>query len=272
MGVLGFFIFFSTSPSSPSQVIDVVSFVDEGLPYVITQKTPPESLTEALFKPAPKPRTTVRAKMKNETATSNNLALISTLISDTKGRSSATLFDPNFDSSEIVREQDRLQNYPEIIVIRIDANEIELTNKRYSWTLQIESQAPNRITSAATEFNQILGSQSSLKTNEKVVALLKVNEGQRSYDNILSEATFAPYIQSGKQAGLHLSNIHPNGFYDRLGFSQGDILLEVNGMRVDGADAMNDIMSTFLEESSFELLVKEGDIVQYRHVHMAPSV
>ncbi len=52
----------------------------------------------------------------------------------------------------------------------------------------------------------------------------------------MSQAVVRPYMVDGAQQGFVISNIVPGSLYSRLGLQNGDVIVEVNNSRLEGAD------------------------------------
>lgn len=115
-------------------------------------------------------------------------------------------------NSDIVMQGSLLSEHPDITVERIIAGEVRLTDGKQWWTLELEVLAPIRESSGPADLIRIFGKNSTLNSEEQVMALLSADAGRRTYDNILSEAAFSPYIEEGQQRGLYLSSVQIGGF------------------------------------------------------------
>ncbi len=54
--------------------------------------------------------------------------------------------------------------------------------------------------------------------------------------SIMSQAVVRPFMSDGVQQGFIVSNIVPGSLYERLGLKNGDIVVELNGKKLDSAD------------------------------------
>jgi len=198
-------------------------------------------------------------------------SLVTTSVSEDPKHSSATLLNQNSGLAESVRQGGMLQSHPGIKVVSIIAGKVQLTNGDSWWMLEVESLAPLRNKLGPDDLFKIIGAQSGINKEEQIQALISANIGQRTHDNILSEATFASYSEDGEQIGLYLTTVQPSGFYGRLGLAAGDILLEVNGMQLNTPDTINNVIGIFMEESSFDLTVNQSGTLQRIQIDMAPG-
>jgi len=200
------------------------------------------------------------------------ISLLSTSIADKPKYSTATLLDQASGNTDIVQQDNTLSEHPEIKVESIIAGEVQLTDGKTWWTLHLDSLPPIREPLGPEDLIKILGANSKMSSEEQVEALLYSDAGRRTHDNILSEATFAPFIEDGEQLGLYLTGIQPNGFYARLGLSVGDVLLEVNGIRLNTPESIERAIEIFKKDTSINLWVNNDGELQRFRVDMTPNL
>lgn len=64
----------------------------------------------------------------------------------------------------------------------------------------------------------------------------EVTQSLGDLKSIMSQAVVRPYMMDGAQQGFVISNIVPGSLYARLGLQNGDVIVEVNNSRLEGAD------------------------------------
>ena len=64
----------------------------------------------------------------------------------------------------------------------------------------------------------------------------EVTQSLGDLKSIMSQAVVRPYMMDGAQQGFVISNIVPGSLYSRLGLQNGDVIVEVNNSRLEGAD------------------------------------
>lgn len=187
------------------------------------------------------------------------LALLSTSVAETPALSIATLMDQDSEATELVRPGESLAAHPEIAVSEIGPRWVELKSGASAWILELEPEPARRVVGPA-DLQRILGDP-DLTTDDRVRRLLAAGAGERTLNNILSEASFAPYEERGQIAGLVVTAVQPDGFYARVGLARGDVIREVNGIRLNGRDALEDVAGALQWESSLHVLVEsDGEL------------
>jgi general secretion pathway protein C len=82
-----------------------------------------------------------------------------------------------------------------------------------------------------------------LEMKETVGAKITLNRQEilpmlRDPSKILSEALFKPFTKDGQVQGFKLKNIKGDSMLQKVGLQNGDILLRINGAKVDGPKAL----------------------------------
>jgi general secretion pathway protein C len=65
-----------------------------------------------------------------------------------------------------------------------------------------------------------------------------VNNNLGNLNALMKGAVVRPFIHKGVQEGLIVSNIVPNSLYEKMGLQNGDILIDINGKRINAASLM----------------------------------
>jgi hypothetical protein len=204
------------------------------------------------------------------TAARADLALLSTSVSDAPERSTATLLDRASGAMEIARPGAALHADPEILVVSIEVRRVELTRNGRSWILELTGGARPPMPDVS-DLAQILGAP-GLGVDERAERLLSAAAGRRVPGNVFGEAAFAPYFDDdGALAGLYLSAVRRAGLYARLGLGEGDVLREVNGIRIDGPDALREAAQILAVEPSLHLVVESGGEIRRVLVDLEPG-
>jgi len=63
-----------------------------------------------------------------------------------------------------------------------------------------------------------------------------VNEAVTNLSGLMRDAHFSPYTWRGKPYGFKITRIRVDSLYDRLGLKNGDVLVEINGQKLDGPE------------------------------------
>jgi len=76
------------------------------------------------------------------------------------------------------------------------------------------------------------------------VSRQEVTESLSDLKSIMSQAVVRPFFSGGVQQGFAVSNIVPGSLYQKLGLQNGDVILEVNNKKLEGADDIMQLMNT----------------------------
>ena len=73
---------------------------------------------------------------------------------------------------------------------------------------------------------------------------------------MLSQAQIRPYFTRGMPDGFMVSGIRPGSVYQRMGLTDGDILQEINGRKMKGADDMMELYNNLRSSGRMNLNVQ----------------
>ncbi|MBW6486632.1 MAG: PDZ domain-containing protein [Syntrophobacterales bacterium] len=76
--------------------------------------------------------------------------------------------------------------------------------------------------------------------------------------SLLRQAQVRPYFKGGVADGFMITNIQPGSMYQRLGIVNGDILLGVDGNRIQTADDMISFLNTLKRAAGATLSLQRG--------------
>ena len=77
--------------------------------------------------------------------------------------------------------------------------------------------------------------------------------------SIMSQAVVRPFMSDGVQQGFVISNIVPGSLYERLGLKNGDVVMELNGKKLDSADDVLQLVSVMQSGGSVSVnLMRNG--------------
>jgi general secretion pathway protein C len=86
----------------------------------------------------------------------------------------------------------------------------------------------------------------------------EVTEKLRDLKTIMTQATVRPYIEAGTQVGFIISEIKPDSLYIKLGLQNGDIIIDVNGKRMQSADDIMQMVNIMQSGGSIALSLKRN--------------
>ena len=72
---------------------------------------------------------------------------------------------------------------------------------------------------------------------------------------MLSSARIVPHYEDGKMQGMKVDAIKANSIFKKIGFQNGDVITEVNGIAIDRLDTTSEIFREFAEAESIETAV-----------------
>ena len=84
-------------------------------------------------------------------------------------------------------------------------------------------------------------------------------EDGEGISRILSSARIVPHYQDGEMQGMKVDAIKANSVFEKIGFQNGDIITEVNGIVIDRLEATSAIFDEFADADSIQTAVRRGN-------------
>lgn len=197
------------------------------------------------------------------------LTLLGTANATDPALSNAAIEDNGSKKHQVVRIGDRLDAHRDVEVVAIERKRVILQNgpRREELVLDEEEQpvARSRRTTAraprARPDRRASRSRLSSRLKElREQAAEREDAGGRTPASLFSEARILPKYEDGEMVGIQLSAIKSGSFYEKFGFQDGDVITELNGIRIDNPSASAKLLNelTEAEEFTFEKLGPNG--------------
>ncbi len=172
----------------------------------------------------------------------------------------------------VVRQGDTLKGRAE--VMRIDRRRIVLRNGGKLEELGLEelegtgsgvvpSQARSAVQPRASVVPRagvgLLPNVQRLAENRFAVARGDVANFAQDPSALFSQAHLQAHYKDGVIAGVQLSAIKPGSLFQRIGIQEGDIITELNGMKVTGQEGSSEVLRELSQAESLTLTVAGRD-------------
>lgn len=193
-------------------------------------------------------------------ATKLPLRLLGTAAATREERSRAAIEDEKTRKHMIVAVGDRLKGHSRVRVTGIHRTRVILDNAGRPEELLLHDDDRKRKPTPKRQSRQARRSprkdrQKSL--NDRLEAL-SGNDG-RGISDILSSARIVPHYEDGKMQGMKVDAIKTGSVFEKIGFQDGDIITEVNGIVIDRLEATSAIFDEFAEADSIVTAVRRGN-------------
>ncbi len=152
----------------------------------------------------------------------------------------------------ILRESQDIKNtnyklekiLPDKIILKDNSTKEELT-------LKIENEKQENKNAALPPLSSLLNTY-QIPKNE----LLAVTKDPGI---MFREIRLVPYVENGKTKGFIFDWVEPNSLFDKMGIRKGDILVDINGQKIEsGTDAFR-ILQIIRNDSSFRVgIIRDG--------------
>jgi general secretion pathway protein C len=80
--------------------------------------------------------------------------------------------------------------------------------------------------------------------------------GARSPAQLFSEARILPKYQEGQMVGVQVSAIKPGSLFEEMGIQDGDVITELNGIRIDSPEQSAKVLLELTKSEAFTLQVE----------------
>ena len=193
-------------------------------------------------------------------ATKLPLRLLGTAAANQEERSRAAIEDEKTHKHMVVAVGDQLEGHSRVRVTGIERTRVILDNAGRPEELLLHEGDANRQParkrpSRSAQRKPRKDKRQSL--NDRLEAL-SGDDGQ-DVSRILSSARIVPHYEDGKMLGMKVDAIKANSIFEKIGFQNGDIITEVNGIVIDRLEATGAILDEFAEAESIVTAVRRGN-------------
>lgn len=199
------------------------------------------------------------------TTSSLTLRLLATTVSDDPQRSRATIKDIDLASRYVVHVEQALPKRDGVIVRSIEPERVLIDDHGRTVVLPLDPDATLatalELPTLETMVADIGDGNNQERLASGIMKLHLARIGARDLDALSSHAVFAPEPDEGRSndeiKGLRVMRVTGGSFYDQIGLQAGDLLLSVNGHRLDRPEVAEDAVDAF-EHATEIRLVLEG--------------
>jgi general secretion pathway protein C len=191
--------------------------------------------------------------------TSLPLQLVGTLVHANPKRSVATLELKSKNEVASLRVDDALPE-PPIQITLVERHRVTFrnTNTRRLEYVEIKEENMLRIVSGSASPGAApsSGDEISGTENEKTVNRRFVEEQLKDLNSLLLQASSMPvYGPDGRITGYRVTKIQPGSVFERIGIRTGDLLEQVNGIRIDSPSTAVDLFNKLRTEERISLTI-----------------
>jgi len=92
--------------------------------------------------------------------------------------------------------------------------------------------------------------------------------GARTPAQLFQDGRILPKYTEGQMVGVQISSIKPGGIYERMGLQDGDVITELNGIRIDSPEQSSKVLLQLTSTQRFRLQVDRAGGVQTMDVEL----
>jgi len=197
------------------------------------------------------------------------LKLLGTAASGDPKFARAAIEDQSSREHQVVRVDQEIEGYPQVRVEAIERRRLILDNRGRREELALSEEqldlaarrpSPPDRTSRQTRSRRPRPSSRLADRLEQMRGARDAGRsGARSASVLFQGGTPMPKYENGEIVGMQLTDIKPGSFYEKLGFEDGDVITELNGIAMNSAAASAQILSQFTEAEEFNIVVRGPD-------------
>jgi type II secretion system protein C len=194
-------------------------------------------------------------------ATKLPLRLLGTAAASVEERSRAAIEDEKTHKHMIVAVGDRLEGHIRVRVTGIERARVILDNAGRPEELLLHDDGTERAAPARKRPSRQARRKPARDRQESLNDRLKALSGDdgQGISRILSSARIVPHYEDGKMQGMKVDAIKANSIFERIGFQNGDIITEVNGIVIDRLEATSAIFDEFTKADLIETTIRRGN-------------
>jgi type II secretion system protein C len=80
----------------------------------------------------------------------------------------------------------------------------------------------------------------------------------RNPATLFAQARILPKYENGAMVGVQLNAIKQGSLFEQIGFQNGDVIRELNGIKIDSPEQSAKILLEFVDAKSFNVVVENS--------------
>jgi general secretion pathway protein C len=187
-------------------------------------------------------------------ATQLPLTLLGTAAADLPELSWAAIEDRESQQTLVLRIDDAVRN--QAVVRRIERKRIVLEEKGALRELALEE--PAELARTPAPVRPMPRTPRARRQAAAPLAELPTTpeEGPRSPARLFSEARILPKYEDGQMVGVQVSGIKSGSLFEKMGIQEGDVITELNGIRIDSPEQSAKILLELTQSQDLTLRVE----------------
>jgi type II secretion system protein C len=196
-------------------------------------------------------------------ATKLPLKLLGTAAANVEERSRAAIEDTKTRKHMVVAVGDTLDGHLRVRVKAIERTRVILDNAGRTEELALDDK--NALARSKVRPRRESKRNRQDRTADKKATLndrLEKLGGEEGIARVLSSARITPKYVDGEMAGMTVDAIKPDSLFEKIGFQNGDIITEVNGIVIDRISATNAIFDELATANEIDTAVlRDGSAI-----------
>ena len=188
-------------------------------------------------------------------ATKLPLKLLGTAAASVEDRSRAAIEDTKTRKHMVVAVGDVLEGHIRVRVTGIERTRVILDNRGRPEELLLNENDPIPRVSSRSKRKSSRNARKRLANKPSLNDRLKNLGGEDGIANILSSARITPEYHEGEMTGMKVDSIKANSLFEKVGFQNGDIITEVNGIVIDRISSTNAIFDELATADEIETAI-----------------
>ena len=191
------------------------------------------------------------------------LTLLGTFAATNPDLARAAIEDRQQRKTQVVGLGDSLQG--KATVLRIERRRVVLLENGVQRELVFEEQNTPKLrkpTRVARNTRRRLPARSrvqKLDENRFAVSREELEETLRDPSELLSQARILPKYEDGEMLGVQVNAIKSNSLFEQIGLQNGDVITEVNGLKINAPEQSAALLQEFSDSTSFSVQLQRAD-------------
>jgi general secretion pathway protein C len=214
------------------------------------------------------PSTPIAALAEVLEATRLPLSLLGTAASDDPERSWAAIEDREKQQTLVLSNGDSVRNVAK--VMRIERKRVVLDEGGALRELALDEPEGPAIASARPAGRANPPRRAPRAVPQAPPPAAAAPGAARTPAQLFQDARILPKYTEGQMVGVQVSSIKPGGIFEKMGLQDGDVITELNGVRIDSPEQSAKVLLEVTTKDSFSMKLDRASGVETVNVNLAP--
>lgn len=184
------------------------------------------------------------------------LQLIGTVVFHNPARSIAAIQDKTESKMYPARMGDQINNTVQIL--SVEPRRVIFINSATRRKEFIEIPEDPAVKISTSAYAKPAAGIQQVDENKVVISRSEIDSQMANFNVLITQARALPEMRGGQMIGFKLTQIVPGSFYQKAGFTEGDIIKSVNGEKITDAAKALELLQGIKSMSSLDMQIERG--------------